>query len=104
MLSAELIAEFEFFVKQEVDVEETRVSVSVETWDHLPPPPPHLLLPLSLSMFISLSLSLPPSLSLCLSYSLFFLLSSPPQNLTEVMTTGLRQLVDNQERMFEQIK
>ena len=26
------------------------------------------------------------------------------QNLTEVMTTGLRQLVDNQERMFEQIK
>ena len=26
------------------------------------------------------------------------------QNLIEVMTTGLRQLVDNRERMFEQIK
>jgi hypothetical protein len=50
-LHNELISEFEFFLKHEVDTEE-------------------------------------PSIA----------------SLTEVMTTGLRQLVDNRERMFEQIK
>ena len=123
---AELISEFDhFFVKQEVDTEDGRVSV--RSWRgqeegigkkgsicsrsypslsllssplHFPFPPSFFLTPShSLSHFRSpsfLSPTLVPSLS-----PLSFHLS---QNLTEMMTTALKQLVDNQERMFEQIK
>lgn len=71
---SELISEFDFFLKHEVDSEEPSIAVSQN----------------SVSCFMDICR--------------LFLSCLVDQSLTEVMTTGLRQLVDNRERMFEQIK